>query len=424
MKKNWYPLDNAAKIYPPISSKRRGGMFSLSARLTEEVVPEILSEAVDILLARFPMFKVKLKRGWFWYYLEENTRPFKVEPEDAYFLRYIGEVKNNDYLFRVMYRENKISATFYHSLCDGTGGLNFFKALLGEYLKLKGHDIKTEGLILNENSPHTLSESEDTFLSAYHKPKEKAKKDKNAFKTDGTPFDSDGCGVILGQVKIDELKALCKKYEVTITTFLSALYMQCVYTEFIKNKKVKNKNVQLLIPVNMRKVYNSETLRNFALFARLGHDWNEEIPFEKCIEICKQQLKEGLDKEKLDAIIYSNVKTEKNVLLKVMPLFIKDIAMRIAYNYVGDNLHTANVSNLGSVELPDSVSKYVENISFALGPSYTCKTHLALLGYKNTLNLCFTRLFVETRLERAFFRRLSEMGVKAKISSNFWEEKL
>lgn len=424
MKKNWYPLDNAAKIYPPISSKRRGGMFSLSARLDEEIKPEILQEAVNVLLDRFPMYKVKLKRGWFWYYLEENNRPFNIETEDPYFLRYIGEVKNNDYLFRVMYRENIIRVSFYHSLCDGTGGLNFFKALLGEYLKLKGHKIKTEGLIINENSPHTLGESEDTFLSAYHKPKEKSQKDKNAFKTDGTPFDSDGCGVVLGKVNIDQLKSVCKKYDATITVFLSALYMQCVYKEFIKNKKVKNKNIQLLIPVNMRKVYDSETLRNFALFARLGHDWTEEISFEECVDICKKQLEEGLKKEKLDAIIYSNVKTEKNPLLKIMPLFIKDIAMRIAYNFVGDNLHTANVSNLGSVQLPESVAKHVENITFALAPSFTCKTHLALLGYKDTLNLCFTRLFVETRLERTFFRLLSEMGVNVVVSSNFWEEKL
>ena len=213
MKKNWYPLDNAAKIYPPISNKRRGGMFCLSAHLTENIVPEILGEAVNILLERFPIFKVKLKRGWFWYYLEENTRPFIIEKEDEYFLRFVGEVKNNDYLFRVMYRDNKISVAFFHSLCDGTGGLNFFKALIGEYLKLKGYDIKTEGLILNENSPHTMGEGEDRFLSAYHKPKEKVKKDKNAFKTDGTPFDSDGCGVIQARINIAQLKEVCKKQD-------------------------------------------------------------------------------------------------------------------------------------------------------------------------------------------------------------------
>lgn len=424
MKKNWYPLDNAAKIYPPTSSKRRGGMFCLSACLTEEVVPEILSEAVEILLDRFPMFRVKLKRGWFWYYLEENTRPFKIEKEDEYFLRYIGEVKNNDYLFRVMYRSNKISIAFYHSLCDGTGGLNFFKALLGEYLKLKGYDIKSEGLIINENSPHTMGESEDRFLSAYHKPKTKAPKDKNAFKTDGTPFQSDGCGVILGRVKIDELKNVCKKYNATITEFLSALYMKCIYEAFIKNKKVKTKNIQLLIPINMRKVYDSDTLRNFALFARLGHDWTEEITLEECVDLCKTQLKEGVNKEKLDAIIYNNVKAEKNLFLKIMPLFIKDVAMRIAYNHVGDNLHTANVSNLGAVKFPESVSKHIQSMSFALGPSFSCKTHLALLGFEDTLTLCFTRLFVETRLEKDFFRSLSEMGVNVVVASNYWEEKL
>lgn len=424
MKRTWYPLDNAAKIYPPVSSSRRGGMFALSARLTEKVNPEILNETVNTLLERFPMFKVRLKRGVFWYYLEENNRPFKVEPEDAYFMRFIGDTQSNEYLFRVMYREDKITVCFFHCLCDGTGGLNFFKALLAEYLKLRGFDIKTEGLVISENSPHTEGEVEDTFLREFHKPKIKTKKEVNAFKTDGTPFDSDGCGIITGKVKVDELKELCKKYNATISEYISALYMYCIYKECIKNRKVKNKNISILVPVNMRKVYPSETMRNFALFARLTHNWENEISFEDCVETCKTQLHEGIQKDKLDAIIYSNVKVEKNFILKIMPLFIKDVAMRIAYKHVGDNLHTANMSNLGYVNLPESMSKYVKDIVFNLGTSFSCKTHCAVVGYNNNLYITFSRAFVENKIEREFFRMLTSSGVGVTLFSNYWEEKL
>lgn len=424
MKRTWYPLDNAGKIYPPVSNSRRGGMFSLSARLDHNVEDKILEESVNILLERFPMFKVKLKRGVFWYYLEENNRPFKVEKEDAYFLRYIGDVKSNDYLFRVMYRENKITICFFHCLCDGTGGLNFFKSLLAEYLKLKGFEINTQDMVISENSPHTMGEFEDTFLREYRKPKNKQAKEVDAFKTDGTPFDSDGCGIITGKVPIDDIKGLAKKHNTTVTVYISALYMYCIYKECIKNKKVKNKNITILVPINMRKVYPSETMRNFALFARLTHNWEREITFDECVELCKTQLQEGLQKDKLDSIIYSNVKAEKNVVLKIMPLFIKDIAMRIAYNIVGDNLHTANMSNLGLVDLPESMSQHIDDIVFNLGTSFSTKTHIAVVGYKQNLYISFSRGFVENKIEREFFRTLSSQGVNVTIMSNFWEEKL
>ncbi len=424
MKRTWYPLDNAAKIYPPVSNSRRGGMFSLSARLDHEIEPNILEESVNILLERFPMFKVKLKRGVFWYYLEENNKQFKVEPEEAYFMRFIGDVKSNDYLFRVMYRENKIIVCFFHCLCDGTGGLNFFKSLLAEYLTLKGFDIRTENMVISENSPYTMGEVEDTFLREFHRPKIKSKKEVNAFKADGTPFESDGCGIITGKVNINQIKALAKKYDATISEYISALYMYCIYKECIKNKKVKNKNVTILVPINMRKVYPSETMRNFALFARLTHNWEKEMGFDECVSLCKTQLHEGMEKDKLDAIIYSNVKAEKNVVLKIMPLFVKDIAMRIAYNHVGDNLHTANMSNLGLVNLPESMSRHIEDIVFNLGTSFSTKIHVAVVGYKDNLYITFSRAFVENKIEREFFRTLSSQDVAVTLMSNFWEEKL
>jgi len=197
--------------------------------------------------------------------------------------------------------------------------------------------------------------------------------------------------------------------------------MHCTYLAFVKGKRVKNKNIKLLIPVNLRKWYPSETLRNFAMFVRLKHDFEEEITFEDCIEVCKQQMKDGLTKEKLDAQIWSNVKTEKNPFLKIVPLALKDFVMNIAYGKVGDNLHTANLSNLGIIDLPDSMKKYVKDFMFAIGTSYSTKTHLGVLSYNNRLSLTFTREMVENQLEKLFFRTLTSKGIKVEVSSNYWE---
>ena len=39
---------------------------------------------------------------------------------------------------------------------------------------------------------------------------------------------------------------------------------------------MKNKNIRILIPVNMRKFYNAKTIRNFALFVP-GCDFVNEV---------------------------------------------------------------------------------------------------------------------------------------------------
>ena len=370
---------------------------------------------------RFPIFKTTLKRGVFWYYLEENDKPFVVQPLEANYLRTIRSKDTNGYLFKVYHKDKTITMVVYHVLADGNGAMEVFKTLIYEYLKLSGYNVKTDGLEKPINAPYTQSEINDSFKSVFKNKTGAVAKELNAFKTNGTPFAWDGCGIILGKVKINELKQVAKKYDVTVTALISAIAMYATYLGFIKNKKVKTKNVQALIPVNMRKWYPTETMRNFALFVRTHHDFNNPITLDDLIQVCKQQLTEGLTKENLDKIITSNVKSERNFFLKIVPLFIKDIALRVAYNRVGDNLHTFNVSNLGVVNLSPSMSKYVTDMVFTLGPSYSCKSHIAVMSYGEYCYISFSRMFVENYLEREFFHILSGLGVHTEIHSNYWE---
>lgn len=423
-KKYWFKLDNAAKIYPPISNENRGSMFSLSAILKENIDGEILNQAVNVILDRFPTFKVRLKRGIFWYYLEENKKSFNVCEEPAYFLRFVNESENNNYLFRVFYYNKKITISIFHALTDGTGGMEFFKAIVFEYLILKGYKLKSEGSLKTINSPSTLAENEDHFLKAFDKRISKPPKEKKAFHIIGTAFSSDGIGITTGTVKVDSIKALAKKYNVTITTYICGLLMYCIYDAYIKGKKINNKLVKILIPVNMRKFYNTKTIRNFALFTRTNHDFADAISLDECIKICAEQLKTGLAKENLDKLIHSNVKIEKNWLLKIMPLFIKDLAMKIAYNFVGDALHTTTISNLGKVDMPKATIPYIDNFLFALGTSYSSRAAMSIVTFENKLNITFSRTIIENEHEKLFFRTLTENGVEVELASNYWEARV
>jgi len=421
-KKNWYPLDNAAKLYPCISGPRRPNIFSFSARLTEKVNKDVLEKAVNIMLEKNPTFKVKLKRGIFWYYLEKNWKPFVVKEEVPNYLAHFEFDENNGYLFRIFYNNNKITIATFHALSDGDGALTFFKSVIAEYLYLMGHNIDSENLIKPLDAPYTADKGEDSYIEAYNKKAKKLEKEKKVFKIDGTPFDYDGYGLITAKINIAELKTLCKQYDATITEFLVGLYMYTAYNVYVRNKKVKNKTISILVPANMRKRYPSTTLRNFSLFVRPKHDFEkQELDLAGCVKTCKEQIREGLSKEKLDSIIRDNVKNEKNIFMKIVPLFIKDWVIRAVYSRVGENLQTGNISNIGVVELPASMQKYVTDFTMAITPTYTCKQQLGAISYNGNLYITSSREFVETTFERELFTTLSKNSVSVEIFSNNWE---
>lgn len=429
--KKWYSLDNSSKIFPATTSDGRKNTFFLSAVLKEEVNKEILEQAVNEVLKRFPSFCVRLKRGMFWYYLEENTKPFKLTEENANFLETFDEKENNNYLFKVSAFEKKITITFFHAITDGNGGIEFLKALVFEYLLLLGKPVKREGIIKNLEAPALNSETEDTSVLVSSTDKNvKLPKDKKAFRTSGTPFEYDGQGVIIGSIKVDELKEVTKKYNVTITCYLTAVLIYSIYQAFIQNKKQSislkknNKNVVVFIPVNMRKVFGGETLRNFLGYIRLNHDFNIEVSFEEILNSCKKQMKDKLTEENMKKLVSDNVKIEKNFFLRIMPLFIKDLAIRLSYSRLGDCLHTCNLSNLGSVDIPKSMKEYVEDIYFILDVGAKTKTNVSVVGYLDHINVCFARFFKETELERLFFKHFSDLGMNIKIISNYWEKRI
>ena len=73
----WDKLDNTANLFPVIVGDSLTNTYRISATLSEDVVPELLQEALDILTPRIPGFNLRLRNGIFWYYFEENGQKSK-----------------------------------------------------------------------------------------------------------------------------------------------------------------------------------------------------------------------------------------------------------------------------------------------------------------------------------------------------------
>ena len=71
----WYKLDLSAIVYPTLQRRDFSSVYRLSVVLKEAIDPVLLQTALDRTLPRFPTYKVAIRKGLFWRYLEPNNRP-------------------------------------------------------------------------------------------------------------------------------------------------------------------------------------------------------------------------------------------------------------------------------------------------------------------------------------------------------------
>ena len=83
--KKWEKLDNTANIFPVIAGEAMTNTYRISVVLKEEIQKDLLQEAVDLVIPKMPGFNLRLRSGFFWYYMEENGKASpKVKEEHRY----------------------------------------------------------------------------------------------------------------------------------------------------------------------------------------------------------------------------------------------------------------------------------------------------------------------------------------------------
>ncbi len=416
----WLPLDNAAKIYPPAMSEGWNALFRVSVTLSEPVDRQILKRALLKTTGRFPNFAMKLRRGFFWYYLEKLDGAPEIKDDVQNPCARMIFRENGGFAFRVRCYNKRIAVEIFHVITDGGGGLSFLKTLTAEYLSIKhGLEIPRSGDLLDCSVPASKDELEDGFLK-HAGPKAVSEPACRAYHVNGTP-DRDFLHVTTGILDANDIASRAKTLGATVTEYLSTVLLFAA--EDLKRAKggvfQRRRPVKLTVPVNLRPLFGCRTLRNFANYANVGLDTRlGEYGFEEAVRIVHHQLKLETDPHRLAAKVASNVNIEKNLFMRLVPLFIKNPVMNIAYRVEGDRKSTTCLSNLGLVKLPEVMSPYVERFDFMLGSLVENPVACAAVGYNGKLYVNFTRTIRESFLERAFFTRLVKMGVHVKVESN------
>lgn len=419
----WMKLDNAALIFPAVRRARWVNVFRLSVTLTEPVDPRILQEAVDDLLPRFPSIYVRLGTGFFWYFLETLDKAPTVIPDYAYPLTHMSTRQQKQCCFRVLYFQNRIAVEFFHVLTDGTGGLAYLKSLTARYEELHFRispdpSFSDFGIGLAGQKP-SPREMEDAF----HKcsgPYPMSRKEATVYRLRGRLDDTGFMHLTCGVISTSKLLEAAHRHGGTITSFLSAVMIKSIIE--IQDSYVpkrRQKPVKVTIPVDLRKVFGVKTMRNFALVLNIGVD--PRLKAYSIDEICREyshQMALEVTPEKMAARIAANVIPSRLTAMRLTPLFIKNIVMRMVYDMVGETKGCLNISNLGRVTMPPALSGHIDRFDFIIGVQASYPNNCSVVSFGDTTCINMIRNITDPELERRFFSKLVELGVPVLIESN------
>lgn len=418
---NWYRLDNAAKIYPVLVRSRHLTMFRIAARLTVPVDPQLLQQALELTLKRFPFFAVRMRHGLFWYYLEANPHRPLVEPDVSNPLRPMRPGEQLGFLFRIRYTGRRIAAEFFHALTDGYGGTVFLKTLTACYLNLAGYPVQAnpELGVLDLHDPPAVAEMEDAYRRYARFHKMNRPHSPQAFHLQGTLKAGHHMQIICGIVPTDAVNHVARQHKVTITELLVGIYLYQVYRIQQQGGFRTEAPVCITVPINMRRFFPSQTLRNFALYANPSIEpAYGEYNFPEILKLVHHFMRYTINEKYLNAMMAANVSPENNLLMRLSPLPLKNLVMRLVYGAAGEPSFSASVSNLGVQQIPEDMSRWVDHLEFLLGPSRCNPINCGIISTGNKLVIHMTSTMEETDFQRAFFRHLVTLGVPVLIESN------
>ena len=421
--KEWYNLDAFAKTYSSIISEGRTTCFRLSVLLYSEINEEILKEVAIELEKKYPFFNSELKRGIFWNYLQHKKTPFSVEAENTY---PCTDIKKKNPL-RIIFYKNKISVEIAHFLTDGIGAAIFFKDLIEEYLnrvyfnnketvQAENENIYEKNEILKENVENTEKSSYIDLYAKYMKKVNKENTVKKAFHFPLEILEKGQYYITTGEISLKSLKIESKKYGTTVGKYLLGVYFKILVEKYHDSKR----QIVIGVPVDLRKIYEEETYRNFFINITPSIDPSlGDYTLEEIIEYLDNYFRLKIRRKEFYKSIYKAMNPMRNALIRSVPYIIKRIVFPFVFDYYGERGYTTGFSNLGILDLGEKYTGYIKGFRFLPPPSRRCKIKMGVISDTEKVYVTFGNLTANHEIERDFFVYLRRKGICSKIITNY-----
>jgi len=412
--KFWFALDNAAKIFPAIINENVTSVFRVSAVLKEPLKIKPLCKAVLLAERRFPFYLVQLKEGFFWYYLEQLPQHIAIEVDDQPFCR---KFSKGGLLVRILVKNTVVSAEFSHILTDGVGGFEFLKTVLILYAGECGAEIPAEYNYREVTGMVSEEEYEDAYNRFFKEEIPPMVKRSKAFHLPYSLRPFPRFTRLNAIISLKQMRQLTQEKGVSITVYLVAVYLYTLQEIFESlnslKKKKGNKRLRIQVPVNLRKIFPSKTMRNFSLYVmpeidlRLGH-----YSFDEIIKAVYHQMMLETDEKLINKNISRNVGSEKKLYVRGIPLFLKSLILRMKFYSLGPSQFSGVMTNLGKIELPPGTAKLIDYfILTPPPPNKMLKISCGVAGFGDKMVLSFGNITQSQEFVERFLQFMRDQNI-------------
>jgi hypothetical protein len=449
-RRTWVRLDNASNIFLAARSDVDSKVFRLSAEMDAPVDPEILQEALDASFDRFPLYHAVLRRGAFWYYLQDSDLRPRVEPERRPTCAPIFQPGRRSLLFRVVHHRRRITLEVFHALSDGTGGLWFLTDLLTEYARRlrpdqaassgdapaavssppREHALETdsfahyfrrrrpsrfEDAFARAAAPAALTLPDDTARAApaatgAAAPGRRARSRVHRIRGTRTP-DNRTRAVEL-TMPTSQLLAQSRASGASPTMFLTALFFDAVRES--SGGLGRARTLSASVPVNLRQFFPSSSARNFFATIRVEHIFGQGDDSPDAIARgLEAEFRPQASAQALAPKVARFIRVERSPLLRIVPRPLKDLILGWL-NALSNRRLTVAVSNLGRVTLPEPAASQVGRVLFHVS---AVRPQFCAISHGDQMTITFTSPFTQLGHVRAFTRALSARGVDVSVTA-------
>ncbi len=404
-----YDIDSSAILYLSLIRKHHTNIFRFTISLTENIRPDLLQAAANRVYLRFPTIFAGFRPD----FLKYTQMPANVPPhvaEDPGLLINMTKKEIAQCACRVYFSGKDIILEGFHALTDGYGMIAVLSTLAAEYLHLAyGLQIPAGYPVFDLNEEPKTEETEDAYWK-YAAKKSHHMPGRYSYQLPGS---NPKCGPIHQErfcLPVSDLLTAARKYGVSVTALLSAVMAASIMELQYRRQEKTLRPVRIMVPIDLRKIFPSKTLRNFILYALPTMEVSESgCKISELALRFSQQIKAHMAKDNLAGILAYNVKTQNMPLFKILPSRAKCGLMRLAYTYFGESNSSLTMTNLGNIPLPEVMIPYVTSIGLTLMPRVQSPYNCSMYSYNGNFFINLSRFPEISELEDIFCRNLQRI---------------
>lgn len=147
------------------------------------------------------------------------------------------------------------------------------------------------------------------------------------------------------------------------------------------------------------------------------HPTKEVYTFAEVLAIVRDNLRSQINREHLEKLFSYNVSNEKLLAARAVPLFLKNIAMKLVYTKSA-LANTTTITNIGNIGVDEEYRQYVEMFHAFLAMSKGQHLKGTICSYGSTLVFSFSFDLKDVSVQRGFFRKIAADGIEVELETN------